>query len=149
MTVFNTLMTLFYVMNIIGVSILILSCVLTYISKKRKSIVLSINIVFPEIIEQITVVKTCLRCSTIVLLLNWFMCSSYALQLDELELSVFSETFFAFAIVFSIAFLGTIVLSVILTFFKSSDSSFNNVKPATTLLLWYSILYYTISLLLA
>lgn len=148
MIMYNALLILFTAANIIAVALLLVSYILTVVAKARKSQLATANIFFPVFPEQHIMIKHCFWSGTMFGFLNWLLCSSSALLVDEASVYTLSKSLLYFGIVWAVMiFLGSIT-EVVLKCIKS-EAYTCSVTAGIKSTIWYSFLYFILSFLIA
>lgn len=149
MRMYYALLVFFKVANIIALIMLAASYVLTIIAKIRKSVVSTSSIHFPVFSEQYTIVKHCFWCGTLFAFLNWLLCSSYALPVDDSSVNVLSEELLTFGIAWAIMIFVGIVAEIVLKCIKTTSSHTYSVISGVKSTIWYALIYFVFSFLIA
>ncbi len=149
MIMYNALLVLFKVANIIAVVLLAISYVLTVVAKVRKSAVATSNILFPVFTEQHTMIKHCFWSGTLFIFLNWLLCSSSALPVDASSPNALSGELLTFGIVWAIMIFAGIITEIVIKCIKTSSSYTCSVTEGIKSTIWYTVLYFVLSFLIA
>jgi len=149
MIMYNVLLILFKVANIIAVALLAISYVLTVVAKARKSALATSNIVFPVLSEQHTMIKHCFWCGTLFIFLNWLLCSSSVIPTEELTSNSLSHALLQFGVIWAVMIFVGIFSEVIIKCIKSSSSYTCSVSEGIKSTIWYAVLYFVLSFLIA
>ena len=149
MIMHDVLLILFKVANILAVVLLTGSYVLNIIARARKSAMSTANIAFPVFPEQHSMIKHSYWCGTLFILLNWLLCSSKVLVVGEEPPNVLSEVLLMFAVVWAITIFLGVIAEIIIKCFKSSSSTTYTVVDGIKSSIWYSVLYFVLSFLIA
>lgn len=148
MIMYNALLILFKAANIIAVILLAISYVLTIVAKVRKSALATSNILFPVFSEQHTMIKHCYWSGTLFIFLNWLLCSSSALPVDASSSNALSGELLAFGIVWAIMIFAGIITEIVIKCIKSSSYTCS-VTEGIKSTIWYTVLYFVLSFLIA
>lgn len=148
MMMYNALLILFTVANIIAVALLLVSYILTVVAKVRKSQLATANIFFPVFSEQHTMIKHCFWSATMFGFLNWLLCSSSALLVDEASAYTLSKSLLYFGIVWAVMIFVGIITEVVLKCIQSETYTCS-VTAGIKSTIWYSFLYFLLSFLIA
>lgn len=148
MIMYNALLILFKAANIIAVILLAISYVLTIVAKVRKSALATSNILFPVFSEQHTMIKHCYWSGTLFIFLNWLLCSSSALPVDASSSNALSGELLAFGIVWAIMIFAGIITEIVIKCVKSSSYTCS-VTEGIKSTIWYTVLYFVLSFLIA
>lgn len=149
MRMHDVLLILFKVANILAVVLLVCSYVLNIIARARKSVMVTANISFPVFSEQHSMIKHSFWCGTVFVLLNWLLCSSKVLVVSGKTTNVLSEGLLTFAIIWAIMIFAGIVAEIVMKCFKSNGSTTYSVAAGIKSSIWYSVLYFVLSFLIA
>lgn len=148
MIMYNALLILFKVANIIAVILLAISYVFTIVAKARKSAVATSNILFPVFTEQYVMIKHCYWAGTLFIFLNWLLCSSSGLPVDASSTNALSGELFIFGIVWAVLIFAGIITETVIKCIKSSSSYTCSVTEGIKSTIWYTVLYFVLSFLI-
>lgn len=148
MIMYNALLIFFKIANIIAVVLLSISYVLTVVAKVRKSALATTNILFPVFSEQHTMIKHCFWSGTLFISLNWLLCSSSALLVDGSSINTLSKELLDFGVVWAIMFFVGIITEIVIKCIKSSSYTCS-VTEGIKSTIWYTVLYFVLSFLIA
>lgn len=151
MIMFNALQVLFKIANILALAILIISYILTVAAKKRKSTLASASIAYPVFSEQHSMIKQCYWSGTLFSVLAWLLCSASVLTVDAtiVPTAVISQGFLSYGITWAVAFFIGIVAEIVLKFIKNNSSNSYSVMEGVKSTMWYAVLYFVLSFLIA
>lgn len=149
MRMYYALLVFFKVANIIAVAVLAVSYVLTVVAKIRKGVVSTATIHFPVFSEQHSIVKHCFWSGTLFIILNWLLCSASLLSVDDSSVNVLSEELLTFAIAWAIMIFVGIVTEIVIKCIKTSGSYAYSVMAGVKSTIWYTLLYFIFSFLIA
>ena len=148
MILHNMLFSLFIVSNIISMMSLVVSYILTVIAKIRSGVMVTSNVVLPVFSEQHTIIRHCFWCGTIFAVLDWLLCFSYILPVDEDTASVLSEGLLIFGIVWSILIFFGVIIEIVIKCIKSKAyicSVANGIRST----IFYAFICFILSFLIA
>ncbi len=150
MIMFNALRLLFKISNVLAIILLIFSCGLTIAAQKRKSSISTADIVYPVFVEQHSMIKYYYWIGTLFIVLAWLLCSASVLETDAnlVPSAILSKDLLTFGIVWAVAFFISIIVEIILKFFKN-PSTIYSVMGGIKSSIRYSILYFILSFLIA
>lgn len=149
MIMHDVLLILFKIANILAVLLLACSYVLNIIARARKGVMATANISFPVFSEQHSMIKHSFWCGTLFILLNWLLCSSKVLVVSGKTTNALSEGLLTFAIVWAIKIFVGVVAEIVMKCFKSNSSTTYSVVDGIKSSIWYSVLYFVLSFLIA
>lgn len=148
MMMYNVLRVLFIVANVIAVALLAISYVLTIVAKVRKSALATSNIVFPVLAEQHTMIKHCFWSGTLFIFLDWLLCSSTAISVESGATNSLPQALLTFGVVWAVMIFAGIIAEVIIKCIKSSSYTCS-VSDGIKSSIWYTVLYFVLSFLIA
>lgn len=149
MIMFNVLLILFRIANIIAIALLGISYVFTVMAKVRKSILASSIFVFPVFSEQYSAIKYCFFSGTLFILLNWLLCSSSAISVETTTPNALSQSLLTFGIVWAIMIFVGIIAEVVIKCINSNSSFSCSVTEGIKSTIRYTVLYFVLSFLIA
>ena len=149
MNMHDILLILFKAANILAITLLSSSYVLNVIAKARSRTATTAPVALPVFSEQAPMIKKSFGCGTLFILLNWGLCSSRVLEVDQASVNGLSEGLLTFAIVWAIMIFIGIVTEIVLKCFRSSGSTSYSVVDGIKSSTWYSALYFILSFLIA
>ena len=140
--IFNTLIIMYAVANCLALLITILALGLAIISKKKIATLAFAEIVFPTFAEQAVYIKRCYRAGTIFILMDWLLFSSSVTEMVNEPAETFAYWLTTFAIIWAVVFFISIVVEVVLKFYKEQPNKKITVSEGVGLSFRYSILYF-------
>ena len=146
---FQILLVLFYISNILALLIFFSSFCLTVYSKAKDGKNSKINTEYTLFTTIATYAKYCFWTGTGFILIDWLLCSSSAIIPKGVKPGdVFSGTLLSFALIWAIMIFVSIIFEVVLKIMKKRTDAVYSISSAIPSVIWYSILYFILSFLI-
>lgn len=144
---YQVLIVLFYVANILSLAIFFSAFCLTLASKKLDGHS-KLKIELPVFAELATYARHCFWTGTGFIIIDWLLCSSSAIVTGGKPRDVFSEILTTFATVWAIMIFVSIIIEITLKFIRRKSDAVYSVSSAIPSIIWYAILYFILSFLI-
>lgn len=146
---YQILLVLFYISNILALLVFFTSFCLTIYSKAKDGKNSKVNTELTLFTTIATYARYCFWTGTGFMLIDWLLCSSSAIVPKGVKPGdVFSGTLLSFATIWAIMIFISIVVEVILKIMKKKTDVVYSISSAIPSVIWYPILYFILSFLI-
>lgn len=150
MRMYNALLLLFRVANALGVLLLGISYILTIIAKVKERRIPEYSSPIAYFSNLFTLSKHCFWSGTLFIFLDWLLCSSATIIVNDVVFGELSQDLLLFGFVWALMFfVGLVVEMVLRSISPSSRSKSYFVAEGVKSGVFYSVLYFILSFLVA